>query len=122
MARTLKQLKETQKRKLVKKPTSTVIPHMRVNLNEDVVVEPVVEPVVQQVQEEPADDLMYAPATPDFLLNYINAPYTPPTMEQVTVCPNAPVKPKQLNNIEIPSFSLASAMLAYQDWNQYRYY
>jgi hypothetical protein len=106
MARTLKELKESRKRKLVIKPHTTIIPHMRViydenadddeeNTVQEPVAQPVAEPVVQNPQPEVNDDFQ-------------PPPHTPPTMNPVTVCPLAPVKPKEQNNIVM---SLASAMI-----------
>jgi hypothetical protein len=106
MARTLKELKESRKRKLVVKPHTTIIPHMRVIYDENAddneeantvqpVAQPLAEPVVQDPQPEVNDD-------------YQPPPQTPPTMNPVTICPWAPVKPKEQNNIVM---SLVSAMI-----------
>ena len=96
MARTLKQYKESQKRRLAAKPQRTIVPHMQVVVDEDIHV--LAAPLVNH---EIVDDFQ-------------PAPHTPPAMDPVTVCPFAPVKPKELTIIQ--GFSLASAMIAYQQF------
>ncbi len=79
MARTLKQYKENRKRRLANKPLRTIVPHMQLVLDEDILVD--------------ADDFQ-------------PPPHTPPAMDPLTVCPFAPVKPKELTIIQ--DFSLPS--------------
>ena len=67
------------------------------------VVQPVAEPVVQPVAEPVVQD-----PQPEVNDDYQPPPQTPPTMNPVTICPLAPVKPKEQNNIVM---SLASAMI-----------
>ena len=76
-----------ESRKLVEKKQK---PHMRVADDDEVdesVEQPVAEPVVQHPQPEVNDD--YQP------------PHQTPTMNPVTICPLAPVKPKEQNNLGI---------------------
>jgi hypothetical protein len=81
MARTLKQYKENRKRRLAAKPQRTIVPHMQVVVDEDIHL------LVDDFQPPP---------------------HTPPAMDPLTVCPFAPVKPKELTIIQ--DFSLASAI------------
>jgi len=110
MSKGIKELKESRKRKLVVKPYTTIIPHMRVIYDENAdddeeanTVQPVAEPVVQPVAEPVVQD-----PQPEVNDDYQPPPQTPPTMNPVTICPLAPVKPKEQNNIVM---SLASAMI-----------
>ena len=96
MARTLKQYKENRKRRLAAKPQRTIVPHMQVVLDEDILLDD-----GPLVNHEIVDDFQLPP-------------HTPPAMPPLTVCPFAPVKPKELTIIQ--GFSLASAMMSYQQF------
>jgi len=81
MARTLKQYKENRKRRLAAKPQRTIVPHMQVVLDEDILID------APLLNHEIADDFQ-------------PPPHTPPPMPPLTVCPFAPVKPKELTIIQ----------------------